>query len=189
MPGPYWCIRLTTRAWKNRLNRLPPKKDYHVYIARSTYHYAYARQTQVNWERRNKEKKRTSRKETKGRIIPGIDRYAVRTGIKYEVVREETIYKGLSTGIIEQYHLVAPGVTSDVASLVACPAEYRTSFNVAAGVDVLTVYHAARSYSAAVLILRGIHFRVMPYIRSTYPQPSDFVPLQNGFCSFRAQTD
>ena len=30
--------------------RLPPKKDYHVYIARSTYHYAYARQTQVNWK-------------------------------------------------------------------------------------------------------------------------------------------
>ena len=27
---------------------LPPKKDYHVYIARSTYHYAYARQTQVD---------------------------------------------------------------------------------------------------------------------------------------------
>ena len=36
--------------------RLPPKKDYHVYIARSTYHYAYARQTQVNWKKRNKEK-------------------------------------------------------------------------------------------------------------------------------------
>ena len=39
---------LTTRAWKNRLYRLPPKEDYHVYVARSTYHYAYARQTQVN---------------------------------------------------------------------------------------------------------------------------------------------
>ena len=35
MPGPYCCIRLTTRAWKNRLYRLPPKKDYHVFIARS----------------------------------------------------------------------------------------------------------------------------------------------------------
>ena len=58
MPGPYWCIRLTTRAWKNRLYRLPPKEDYHVYIARSTYHYAYARQTQVNWKKRNKEKTR-----------------------------------------------------------------------------------------------------------------------------------
>ena len=40
-------IRHTSRAWKNRLYRLPPKKDYHVNITRSTYHYAYARQTQV----------------------------------------------------------------------------------------------------------------------------------------------
>ena len=30
----------TTRAWK----------DYHVHIARGTYHYAYARQTQVHWK-------------------------------------------------------------------------------------------------------------------------------------------
>ena len=52
--GPYWCIRLTTRAWKNRLYRLPPKKDY---ITRSTYHYAYARQTQVDWKKRNKGEK------------------------------------------------------------------------------------------------------------------------------------
>ena len=52
------CIRLTTRAWKNRLYRLLPKKDYHVYIARSIYHYAYARQTQVFWKKRNKEQKR-----------------------------------------------------------------------------------------------------------------------------------
>ena len=34
MPGPYRCIRLITRAWQNRLYRLPPKKDYHVYITR-----------------------------------------------------------------------------------------------------------------------------------------------------------
>ncbi len=61
MPGPYRCIRLITRAWENRLYRLPPKKDYHVYIARSTYHYAYARQTQVNW------KKETKNKEEKGK--------------------------------------------------------------------------------------------------------------------------
>ena len=32
MPGPYRCIRLIICAWKNRLYRLPPKKDYHVYI-------------------------------------------------------------------------------------------------------------------------------------------------------------
>ena len=48
MPGPHWCIRLSNRAWKNRLYRLPSEKDYHVYITRSTYHYAYARQMQVN---------------------------------------------------------------------------------------------------------------------------------------------
>ena len=28
-----------------------PRKDYHVYISRSTYHYAYTRQTQVNWRK------------------------------------------------------------------------------------------------------------------------------------------
>ena len=49
---------------KNRLYCLPPKKDYHVYISRSIYHYVYARQTQVNWKKRNKEhKKRKERKE------------------------------------------------------------------------------------------------------------------------------
>ena len=30
-------IRLITRAWQNRLYRLPPKKNYHVYITRSIY--------------------------------------------------------------------------------------------------------------------------------------------------------
>ena len=35
--------------------RLPPKEDYHVYITRSIYHYAYARQAYVNWRKRNKE--------------------------------------------------------------------------------------------------------------------------------------
>ena len=42
-----------------------PRKDYHVYITRSTYHYAYARQTQVNRKKINKEKKREKRKEYK----------------------------------------------------------------------------------------------------------------------------
>ena len=60
-----WCIRLITRAWKNRLKRLPPKKDYHVYITRSIYHYACARQTQVKFsfgKKRNKEQMRRERK-------------------------------------------------------------------------------------------------------------------------------
>ena len=46
---------------KNRLYRLPPEKDYHVYITRGIYHYAYAQQTQVNW------KKETKNKEEKGK--------------------------------------------------------------------------------------------------------------------------
>ena len=54
--GPYRCIRLITSAWKNRLYRLLPKKDYHVYITRSIYPYAYARQTQVNWKKETKRK-------------------------------------------------------------------------------------------------------------------------------------
>ena len=59
-----WGIRLITRAWKNLLYRLPPKKDHHVYITRSIYHYAYARQTQVDFflEKRNKEQIRRERK-------------------------------------------------------------------------------------------------------------------------------
>ena len=57
VPGPYRCIRCITRAWKNRLYRLPPKKDYHVYITRSIYHYAYIRATDASrLEKRNKEK-------------------------------------------------------------------------------------------------------------------------------------
>ena len=40
---------------------------YHVYIARSTYHYAYARQTQVNWKKETKERKEDKRKERKGK--------------------------------------------------------------------------------------------------------------------------
>ena len=36
-------VRLITHAWRNQLFRLPPKEDYHVYITRSIYHYAYAR--------------------------------------------------------------------------------------------------------------------------------------------------
>ena len=35
--------------------RLPPEKDYHVYIARSTYHDAFTRQTQVNWKKHTRQ--------------------------------------------------------------------------------------------------------------------------------------
>ena len=39
--------------------------DYHVYITRSIYHYAYARQTQVNWKKETKKKKEDKGKESK----------------------------------------------------------------------------------------------------------------------------
>ena len=79
VPGLYWYSYLLhtshySRLWRNRLYRLPPKKDYHVYITRSIYHYAYARQTHVNWKkkrqitnkkRQEKEEKRRKRKKRK----------------------------------------------------------------------------------------------------------------------------
>ena len=52
-------------APEKTLYRLPPKKDYHVYITHSTYHYSYARQTRVNWK--NKQRKDKKRKERKGK--------------------------------------------------------------------------------------------------------------------------
>ena len=65
MPGPYWCIRLTTRPRKNRLCRLPPRKVYDVYFTRSTYHYAYARQPQVSWKQEIRKKELRERKDRK----------------------------------------------------------------------------------------------------------------------------
>ena len=49
---------------------MPPRKDYHVNITRSIYHYAYARQTQVNWRKEKKkrrEDKGNNRKEKKAK--------------------------------------------------------------------------------------------------------------------------
>ena len=58
VPGPYWCIRLTTRAWKNRLYRLPSKKR----LARlycTQYLSLRIRTTNVSrLEKKNKEKTR-----------------------------------------------------------------------------------------------------------------------------------
>ena len=65
MPGPYRCIHLITHAWRNRPYRLPPKKYYHVYITRSIYHLAYARQTQVNWRKKTKKRREDKGKERK----------------------------------------------------------------------------------------------------------------------------
>ena len=55
---------------KTDYTRLPPGKDYHVYIARSTHHYAYARQTQVDRKKKTnirKEGKEKERKEQKAK--------------------------------------------------------------------------------------------------------------------------
>ena len=35
---------------------LTTQENYHVYITRSIYHYAYARQTQVKWKKETKNK-------------------------------------------------------------------------------------------------------------------------------------
>ena len=49
---------------------LATQKDYNAYIARSTYHYAYARQTHVNWKKetkKTKEDKGNERKDKKAK--------------------------------------------------------------------------------------------------------------------------
>ena len=64
VPGPHRCIRHITHAWKNRLYGSPPKKDYHVYITRSIYYYAYARRRRpIEEKKQRKEKKIKERKE------------------------------------------------------------------------------------------------------------------------------
>ena len=70
MPGPYWCIRLTTRAWTNRLYRLPPK-DYHIYIyilhtVPITTH-THDRRKSTGKKKQRKEKKIKERKEKTGK--------------------------------------------------------------------------------------------------------------------------
>ena len=67
---------------------LAPKKltlplatqDHHVYITRSIYHYAYARQTQVSWRKeikKRKEDKGKERKEKKGKKVNSYQAYHV----------------------------------------------------------------------------------------------------------------
>ena len=89
MQGPYWCIRLTTRAWKNRLYRLPPKEGYHVYIARSTYHYAYARQKQVDWKKKQIKEKKIKESEDKTRKRKKKERKEKKREKKQEKTRQE----------------------------------------------------------------------------------------------------
>ena len=51
VPGPYWYMASHYCLLKTDYTACHPEKDYHVYTACGTYHYAYARQTQVNWKR------------------------------------------------------------------------------------------------------------------------------------------
>ena len=53
-----WHLRKTTTYILHVVPITYITQDYHVYIARSTYHYAYARLTQVNWKRETKENNR-----------------------------------------------------------------------------------------------------------------------------------
>ena len=48
---------------KTDYTSLLPREDYHVYITRSAYHYAHARQTKVN-RKKTKKRKEKKRKET-----------------------------------------------------------------------------------------------------------------------------
>ena len=59
------CVSLLAPEKNDYNNILPPKKDYHVYISRSIYHYAYARQTQVNWRKETKKRQEHKGKERK----------------------------------------------------------------------------------------------------------------------------
>ena len=66
MPGPYWCIRLTTRTWKNRIYRLPPKKDCHVHILHvvSITTHTHDRRKSIGKKKQRKEKEMNEIKET-----------------------------------------------------------------------------------------------------------------------------
>ena len=68
MPGLYWSILLITRTWKNRLYRLPPKKDYHVSITTYTHDRRKSigqKETKKRKEDKGKEEKTRKRKKTK----------------------------------------------------------------------------------------------------------------------------
>ena len=60
-----WCIRLITCAWKKRLYRLPPKKDYHVYILHvvSVTTHTHDRRKSIGKKKQRTNKKRKERKE------------------------------------------------------------------------------------------------------------------------------
>ena len=72
MPGPYWYIRLTTRAWKKLWHRLSPRKEYHVpgYILHvvpvTTHTLVKLKSIRRREEKKRKDKTKRGSKERKG---------------------------------------------------------------------------------------------------------------------------
>ena len=95
MPGPYWCIRLTTRVWKNRLlYRLPPMKDYahHVllHVVPITTH-THDRRKSIGKKKQRIEKKVKERKDKtrKRKNEEGKERKKKKRQEKQEKTRQE----------------------------------------------------------------------------------------------------
>ena len=70
--GPYWCRRLTTRAWKNRLPGIPlatqerlPRRLYSTWYLSLRICTSDARQLEKKKQRKNKKKKERKGKESK----------------------------------------------------------------------------------------------------------------------------
>ena len=91
-----------SRLEKPTIYRLPPKKDYHVYIARSTYHYAYARQTQVNWKEGTKKEKieKKGKKESEKRERKGEERKDKKSKKRQDEKRKQSKRNGKRKNVI-----------------------------------------------------------------------------------------
>ena len=67
MPGPYWCIRLTTGAWNNRLYRLPPKPTTYILHVVSITTHTHDRRKSIGKQKMRKETKIKERKDKKAK--------------------------------------------------------------------------------------------------------------------------
>ena len=102
MPGPYRCIRLITRAWKNRLLfRLPPKKDYHVcnkivHVVSITTH-THDRRKSIG--KKNEEQIRRERKGRKGNGCMGPRKRKEKdiSGVYWRVCHQNGMSRSFST--------------------------------------------------------------------------------------------
>ena len=66
MPGPYWCIRLTTRAWKTDYTACQPRKTttYILHVVFKTTH-THDRRKSIGKKKQRQENKIKERKEKK----------------------------------------------------------------------------------------------------------------------------